>query len=144
MLIVLHDGTDAGDELDCLPRGCRNAFEHEQHPLFPDLFGANLLKQPIVVAFVLDNVPAQIEHRQVEQAVCHEIQDVNDAASAPVTIVERMDALKLVMDDRHLDERIHIKASRVIDKYFEIAHQFGDLLRMLGWRIDHFACSFVL
>src|SRR5688572_14431732 len=89
--------------LDCLNRadgfsgGLLDRCEHVENPLFPHTAVAHTLQQPIVVGFGAHNVPAQIEHGNVEQPLLHEVEDVDDSAGAPIAIIEWMDALELMM-----------------------------------------------
>jgi hypothetical protein len=51
-------------------------------------------------------VAGEVQHRYVEQALLDQIQHVEDAPGAAIAVVERVDALELVVDQRHLDERV--------------------------------------
>ena len=66
----------------------------------------------------------------------NEVQHVDDSAGAPIAIVERMDALELVMDERHLDQGIGIEQRIVIDEALKIVHEGGDLVGILGRSVN--------
>jgi hypothetical protein len=68
-------------------------------------------------------VAAEIEHWDVKQSLLDEVQHIDYSASAAVAVIERMNALKLVVNQRHLDERIGIEYSIVIDEALQISHQ---------------------
>ena len=46
-----------------------------------------------------------------------------------------MEAFELMMDDRHLDQRVTIERPIVIDESFQVAHQRHDLAVVLGRRV---------
>ena len=80
-----------------------------------------------------------MEHRDVKQALLDQIEHVDDAPGAAVTVVKWMDAFELVMDQRHLDKWVGIKKSCVVYEAFEVAHKRDDGFRLLRGRVDRFA-----
>jgi Tfp pilus assembly protein PilN len=85
--------------------GLLDGVQQVEDPVFPRILIAHRLKQAVVVGLGAYDVAAQVEHRNVEQAFLDQIQHVEDAPGAAVAVVERVDALELVMDQRHLDQR---------------------------------------
>src|SRR6185437_9109504 len=77
--------------------------EHVEDPFLPRISVAYGAQQTIVFALRLDNKPAHVERRRVQELFLDEIEDVDDAASAAVTILERADAFELIVRDGHLD-----------------------------------------
>jgi hypothetical protein len=55
-----------------------------------------------------------------------------------------MDALELMMDERHLDERIERRALVIVDEALQRGHCRFDLTRVLRWDVDDFAGDVVL
>ena len=55
-----------------------------------------------------------------------------------------MNALELVVDDGHLDQRIGITEFVVIDIAHQIVHQRGYLVAMLRRGVDHLAGAGIL
>ena len=47
-----------------------------------------------------------------------------------------MDAFELVMDQRHLDQRVSVENRPVVDEAFQVTHQGHDDLGLLRWRVD--------
>ena len=82
----------------------------------------------------------EIEDRDVEQALLHQVEHADDAAGAAVAVVEGMNALELVVDERHLHQRIGGEERVVIDEAFEVGHQRARS-RRTGRRIDDVAAS---
>jgi len=49
--------------------------------------------------------------------------------------------LELVVDQRHLDQRVCIQQAAVIDEVFQVAHQLDNGFRLLWWRVNHLSCT---
>lgn len=52
----------------------------------------------VVFRFIVNDVSAQVENRQVEQIFHHQKKNIDDASGSSVTIIERMDALELMVN----------------------------------------------
>ena len=75
----------------------------------------------------MGHVAAEVKHRQIEQPFALQNQEVQDAAGA---IIERMDALELVMRDRHSQDRVEIIVG--MDAFDQVGQQrlhLGGFLR---------------
>jgi hypothetical protein len=81
-------------------------------------------------------VAAEVQHRRVEQPLLHQIQHVGDAPGAAIAIVEGVDALELVADQRHLDQGVDREELGRVDKTLQTAHQLDDLGRVLRGRVN--------
>ena len=46
----------------------------------------------------------------------HQIEDVDNPAGASITIIERVDALELVMDESHFNKRIGVEKVAVVNE----------------------------
>ena len=55
-------------------------------------------------SLVPDDVAAEIENRDFQQALIHEVQKVEDTAGTAIAINERMNGLKLIVHDGEPDE----------------------------------------
>jgi len=91
-----------------------------------------LLQEAVIIGFGSDDVAAEVEHRDVKQSLLDEVQHIDDATGAAIAIIERVDALELVVNQRHLDEWIGIEYSIVIDEPLQIPHESDDDIRFLG------------
>lgn len=69
----------------------------------------------------------------------NEVEHVNDAPGAPVSVIERVDGLKAVMNKRHLDEGVDGAKVWIVDESFEIVHQAENLLLILWWGVNGFS-----
>ena len=76
----------------------------------------------IIVVFRTCDVPAEIENGNVEQARARQIKYIEDTPDPAIAIRERVDALKLMVNDRHFDERVQIAGVIIIDEDFEPSH----------------------
>jgi hypothetical protein len=54
------------------------------------------------------HVPAEVEDRDLQQAHPRQIEHIDDPPDPPVAVREGVDALELVVDERHLHERVEI------------------------------------
>lgn len=143
LLVVLKSAFDTGNGVNGLDRGLLDSCEDVVDPLFPSVICAHFLQEAVVVLFRLQDVAAEVEGGDVQQAFFDEVEDIDDAPAAPIAIVERVDGFETMMDQRHLDERIHAGDLRIIDKCLQIVHEMLDLTFVLGWSVDGFACAIV-
>ena len=123
MFVVHEGGFNLQDRADGIRRSFLHGGKEVDHPFLPGVLGADGLEESIIIRLGANDVPAEIEHGAVQQALTDEVKDIEDAARAPVSIVERMDALKLMVNESHLDEGIGVKISRVVHEALEIGHQ---------------------
>ena len=84
---------------------------------------------------------AEVQHGDVQQALFHQIQHIDYAAGAAIAIVEGVDAFKLVVDQRHFDQRVGIEQVRLIHEPLQRAHQRHDLRRVLRRGVDGLASA---
>lgn len=77
------------------------------------------------------NVATQIKNRQIKTSGQYKIQDANNASGSSITIIEWMNALKLMVNDSQLDKRIQFGKTVIVDKAFQIIHQFQYCLLVL-------------
>src|SRR5581483_6667829 len=103
---LIHQRADGPDLLRRPYRGLLDAGKYVEDPRLPLLLEGHLAQPTIVVAARLENIAAEIERGQVQQAVLHEAQDVEDAPRASVAVRERMNRFELVVQHRHAHERI--------------------------------------
>ncbi len=87
---------------------------------------------------------AEIENGNVEQVRARQIKYIEDTPNAAIAIRKRVDALKLMVNDRHFDERVQIAGVIIIDEDFEPSHKGFNLTRALRRHIDGFARAIVL
>ncbi len=129
-------GLDGVDGFEGVAGGRFDGREHVKHPVFPGVVLAHGLQQAVVVRLGAHDIAAQVEHGDVEQTFLDQVEDVDDAPGAAVAVVERVDALELVVDQRHFDERVGGEQFVVIDEAFEVAHERDDVVRVLRRGVD--------
>lgn len=83
-------------------------FQHKEYPGFPfcgiiSILVSDNLYQSVVLSFVVSDVSTKIEDGQVKQAGDYQIEYIDNATCAAITIIEWMDALELMVYDSHLD-----------------------------------------
>ncbi|MNJ49385.1 hypothetical protein D3C77_446110 [compost metagenome] len=144
LLVAGHQLLDAGDERYGALGRVDHRIEHVEQPGLPVTCVTHRLQFAVVAPLVLDKVAAEIEHRQVEQPLSHQIEQVEDAAGAAIAVIEGVNALELVVDDGHLDQGIGITELVVIDIAHQIVHQGCYLVCMLGRGVDHLAGAGIL
>jgi hypothetical protein len=92
----------------------------------------------IVFRLVINDMLADVEHRQVKQVMDDEEKDVDDPTGAPVAIEKGMNGFELVMRECDFDQGIHAIAG--IKKRFEFIQFLADDPLALGWRVDDLPC----
>ncbi len=117
---------DAVNGADGLKGGLLYRVERVENPSLPLVPLPNGLEEPVVVAFRSDNMAAEVEH-------------VHDASGPPVALVERMDALELVRNERHLEKRVRLEGGVAMDESFQFSHQAQHILGILGRHVDDLA-----
>ena len=60
-----------------------------------------------IIAFVFYDVATQVDDRNIQQPLLHQIQDIKQATCSAITVKIGVDAFKLKMDDRHFYQRIY-------------------------------------
>jgi hypothetical protein len=73
----------------------------------------------------------------------HQIQDIDNASSTPISIIEGVYALKLEVDDSHFHQNVSIIHVVIINEKFKIAHEFDYVLGILRRDINCFACLLI-
>ena len=126
------DGVDGGQRLG---GGLLHGVQHVQHPVFPVVIVTHGLQQVVIVGLGAHDVLAQVQHRYVEQPLFHQIQHIQDAPGAAVAVIKRVDAFKLVVRQRHLDQRVYRKHIGVVQKPLQVPHQRHNFRRILRRRV---------
>lgn len=137
VLVVLKRLLDGTDGLDAFGGGVLHHVQHVEHPVLPGVLFPHGLQQPVILSLGLNDPAAQIQHGDVQQALFHEVKDIQDAPRAAVPVIERMDALELMVDQTHLDERVHLEGNLSVDELLQITHEPLHVLLILGWQVDH-------
>src|SRR5438045_2199617 len=144
ILVADHEHLDLIHKPKRLDRSFRNRPKHIGDPVGPGAILANTLEKAIIFAFVRGDEAAEVENGNVEQSLLGEIEDIDDTPDAAVAVGKRMDALKLVMDDRHFDQRIEVAASRIVHEPLQLDHETLHVLGFLWRDVDELATCFVL
>ena len=76
----------------------------------------------IVKAFVCVDVTGQVEYWLIQQSLMYQIEYIQYSAGSAISIIERVYALELVMQDSHFDQRIDIPGGIVIEYREKIEH----------------------
>ena len=87
---------------------CSDSLENEKYPRLPVLSGRHFKQIPVVLRLVPDDMPAEIEDGNVEQALVDEIEQVQHASGPAVAVDKRMDRLELIMHDRKPDQWVDL------------------------------------
>ena len=74
-----------------------------------------------------NDVVGQIENREDEQPLLNKVQYIDDSTYTTISIGERVDALKLIMNDRQFDQWVDA-IIRGIDIPFQIGKKAHDIL----------------
>lgn len=139
VLDVEHCGLDGVDGGDGFARGLFDRGQHVEHPFLPSIVLTHGLQQAVVVRLGLHDIAAEVKHGDIQQPLLDQLQHVDDAAGAAVAIVERMDTFELMMDQRHLDQRIYIEGLVIVDEVLQLAHQRAHGVGVLGWLVNRTA-----
>ena len=131
MLDVRHLLPDTGNNLEGRRRGLCNGLEHVDDPVLPVSGITHVLQVLIVVRLVASNETRQVQHGDVEQPGAGKVEDIQNAADSPVSVWKGVDAFELVVDERHLDQRIKVAETVIVDKPFQRGHVGDDLARIL-------------
>jgi hypothetical protein len=86
--------------------GCPNGRlfdrrQHVQNPSFPCLSYGDSAQQAIIVGLVVDEVAAEIKHRQRKQPLFDKVKDVEHAPGSAIAVRKRMDGFELVVHHGH-------------------------------------------
>ncbi len=154
LLEIGHQAVDRLDQAQRLLRGLGNAAQHVEQPRFPVAGIAHRLQQPVIVRLAAGDEAAEIQDRNVEQPGPRQVQHVDDPPEPTVAVGEGVDAFELVMDDRHLDQRVEIAVPAppdpvlpngiVVDEDLQRVHVCDDRVGVLRRDIDHRAGLVVL
>lgn len=135
----LHQRAHLPNQHNALAGRLFHAGEHVQQPGFPGAGVAHGLQVVVIVGFVVRDEPAEVEHRDIEQAFQHQVQNVENAAGAAVAVVKRMDAFELKVQHGHFHQVVDIVAGVVVEVLFQIGHQVQDDGCILRRGINDFA-----
>lgn len=123
-VLVIHqgrlDGLGGGNAVDRRGLDCP---EHVADPCFPLVVVAHVLEVLVIVGLAAHDGSAEVKHGRGQQPLLDQIQHVDDAPGTPVFIVKGMDALELMMNQCHLDQRIGVEQGLIVDEAFQIGHQ---------------------
>ena len=64
----------------------------------------------------------EVEHGNVEQPGAGEVEHIEDTADAAIAVGKGVDALELVVDERHLDQGVERAGVIVVNKALQRAH----------------------
>src|SRR5262245_42912634 len=93
-------------------------------------------KKAVVVGLVSNNEAAEVKDRQGKQAFADQKQGVQDAASATISVSERMDGFELVMGSSHSNEGIDF--SMFVKVTFPIGQEGAQKIFADGRRVNDF------
>ena len=68
------------------------------------------------------DMTAEIEDRNVQKSGTRKVKNIQYPPHASISVRERMDAFKLMMNECHLDQRVEITHGIIIDELLEIRH----------------------
>ena len=109
MRFGLSDELAHGGNLGAGPGGnLLHAVEHKDNPRLPAICLGYLVEQPVVIAFVLYDVTAQVENRQRQQLLLDQVQHIDDTPGTAIAVMERVNSLELVVADGHFDQWIGV------------------------------------
>jgi len=137
LLGLLQQGLDSLYRGQCLGCSGFHRLQHVQHPILPVVVIAHALQQAVVVRLGADDVTAQVQHRNIQQAFLDQVEHVDDAPGTAIAVVERVDAFKLVMDERHLHQGVGCIGRIVMDEAFQFPHQFPHFVGILRRLMHH-------
>ena len=80
--------------------GFFDALKHESHPIFPGIALGHCPKQTVVIRPVLDEVAAQIQDRQGQQALADQELTVQNSPGTTVAIRKWMNRFELIVGHR--------------------------------------------
>jgi len=110
LLEIGHQAVDRLDQAERLLRGLGDAAHHVEQPRLPVAGIAHRLQQPVIVRLAAGDESAEIQDRDVEQPCPRQAQHVDNPPELTVAVRKGVDAFELVMDDRHLDQRVELPA----------------------------------
>ena len=122
--------------------GChRHTAQQVEAPLGPAVFIAHGLQQAVVVRLGGGDVAAEVKHGQIKQTITLQHQEIQDPPGASVAIVKRVNALELMMGNRHPQQGIETIVG--VDEVNQVGHQRLHLVSVLRWLIDRLPGGFV-
>jgi hypothetical protein len=89
-------------------RSFLDPLKHVEQPCFPVSRFCHAHQQAVIVRFVFNDIPAQIQDGNIQQPRMEQVKDIENPPSSSVPIGERVNRFKLIVCDRHLDERINV------------------------------------
>ena len=132
--------SDLGDGPGAHSGSFDDGIKHEEEVGFPFGVTADAIQQTVIESFSGNDVAAEVEDRGIEEAAKDEVEDVEDAAGAAISVIERVDGLELIVEDGHFDERVDIGPEGIVVDYaFKIGKEGEDFVAGLGGRVDDFA-----
>ena len=98
-------------------------------------------KQAVIVRFVLNDVSAQIQNRQLKQILLNQKKYVDDPPGSAIAVYERVNRLKLVVGNGHADERVDVDL--VMDKPFPVRQHVTQQCLAFGRGVNDFSSAFI-
>ncbi|GCD64223.1 hypothetical protein NBRC3278_3316 [Acetobacter pasteurianus NBRC 3278] len=144
---LLHGGhlrPHAFNQLQGDPGCLGHGTQHVEDPRFPCAFIPHLLQQTIIFILMAGDVARQVEDRDIQKAGPGQIQHVQDPPDTAISIGEGMNALKLMVDQSHLDKWIQVTEPVIIQEPLQIRHMPDNLPPVLRRHKDHFPRALVL
>lgn len=117
--------------------------QHVKGPGLPVLLFAHPLQQPVILVFRARDVAAEIEDGTLQQPGAREIEHIQDAADPAIAVRKRVDALELMVDQRHLDQRIERADRIVVDEALQRSHVCEHQIAVLWRHVDDGAAAVV-
>ena len=101
----------------------------------------NSSEQAIVVATGVQNIPAQVERRAVQQSILDQAQNVKNAPRPSVAVGKGVDGFELIMEDCHFYQRIQIRIS--VGECFPVRQHIAQARFAFRRGIDDLSCMAV-
>jgi hypothetical protein len=102
-------------------------------------FLTNGLKKAIVLRPSFQDLSAEIEDRRRKQALLYKIENVENPTRSAIAIIKGMNALELMMDECHFDERVGIDRVGAVDEVEEFVEEPFNFWAFLGRRVNRYA-----
>ena len=131
---VLCQRSDTADFFSSPARCVLNGLKHVQNPGFPVVVFCHRQKQSVIVGFVLNDVPTQIQNRQLKQVLLNQKKYVDDPPGSAIAVDKRVNCLKLVMGHRHANKRVNVLL--MMDKPFPVRQHVTQQSFALGRRVN--------
>ena len=128
-------GANGANLFRCPARRLGDRRQHVEDPFLPGSIRRDGIQSLVVARPLEQDVARQVQHRNIEQTLLDQHQQIEDAAGPPVAIEERVDGLELIVRHRHADQRIDVSA--LVDETFPVGQLLAQHGLALGRRVDH-------